>query len=49
MHALSEKSMRATANSDSEQVKVRSGTVLSERIRERLTEESRPHPVGGDK
>jgi len=38
--ALSEKSMQATANSDPKVVRVRRGNVSSERIRERLTEES---------
>jgi hypothetical protein len=38
--ALSEKSMQATTNSDPKVVRVRNGNVSSERIRERLTEES---------
>jgi len=38
--ALSENSMRAATDSDPEIVKVRNGDALSERIRERLTEES---------
>jgi len=38
--ALSEKSMQSTVNSDPKAVRVRSGNVSSERVRERLAEES---------